>query len=180
MKILVHVCCAPCFTHPHKRLTERGHEVVGYWYNPNVHPYMEYRARMEALQKYAAMEHIEVIYEKYDFIEYLKMQLKYVARPKRCVNCYEYRLERAAKYASSHEFDAFTTTLLVSHHQYHERIKEVGESLSEKYHIPFYYEDFREGLHEGNAIAKAYGLYRQKYCGCLISEWERFHEREKR
>ena len=80
----------------------------------------------------------------------------------------------AAKYAKENGFDAFTTTLLVSHNQYHERIKKVGNEMEKKYDIPFYYEDFREGLHRGNAIAKAYGLYRQKYCGCLISEWERF------
>ena len=46
--------------------------------------------------------------------------------------------------------------------------------MGEKYGIPFYYEDFRPGYKQGKAIAKAYSLYSQKYCGCLISEWERF------
>ncbi|MCD6481314.1 MAG: epoxyqueuosine reductase QueH [Thermoplasmata archaeon] len=174
MKMLVHICCAPCFAYPHKRLMEEGHEVTGYWYNPNIHPYMEYMARKEALQKYAEIEEVEVIYEGYDFIDYLKMQLQNVERPQRCINCYSYRLERAAKYAKQHGFDAFTTTLLVSHHQYHDSIKKVGEEMGEKYGIPFYYEDFRPGYKQGKAIAKAYSLYSQKYCGCLISEWERF------
>ena len=174
MKLLVHICCAPCFAYPYERLVEEGHDVVGFWYNPNVHPYMEYKAREESLKKFAEIEGVEVIYSDYDFIDYLKMQLQVTERPERCERCYAYRLEKTAKYAKQNSFDAFTTTLLVSHHQYHEAIKKVGNEIGEKYGIPFYYEDFREGLHRGNAIAKAYGLYRQKYCGCLISEWERF------
>ena len=174
MKLLVHICCAPCFAYPYERLVEEGYDVVGFWYNPNVHPYMEYKAREESLKKFAEIEGVEVIYSDYDFIDYLKMQLQVTERPERCERCYAYRLEKTAKYAKQNGFDAFTTTLLVSHHQYHEAIKKVGNEIGEKYDIPFYYEDFREGLHRGNAVAKAYGLYRQKYCGCLISEWERF------
>jgi len=180
MKILVHICCAPCFAYPHKRLMEEGHKVIGYWYNPNIHPYMEYKTREDALKKYAEIEGVEIIYGEYDFIEYLKMQLKNIERPERCKNCYAYRLEKAARYAKENGFDAFTTTLLVSHHQYHDEIKKVGEELAEKYDIEFYYEDFRQGWQQGKAIAKTYSLYSQKYCGCLISEWERFGGKKKK
>ncbi|HHH77824.1 MAG TPA: epoxyqueuosine reductase QueH [Thermoplasmatales archaeon] len=180
MKILVHICCAPCFAYPHERMVEEGHDITGFWYNPNVHPYMEYKAREESLRKYAEMENVDIIYGEYDFVDYLKMQMQNTERPERCRRCYAYRLERAAMHARENGFDAFTTTLLVSHHQYHEAIKEVGMEMEKKYDIPFYYEDFREGLHRGNAIAKAYGLYRQKYCGCLISEWERFGGKSER
>lgn len=177
MKILIHVCCAPCFIYPHKRLVEEGHEVTGYWYNPNIHPYMEYKARKDALKKYAEIEGVEVVYDEYDFIEYLKMQLNEIKRPARCKNCYIYRLRKVAMYAKKHGFDAFTTTLLVSHHQYHEEIKKVGEEMAKEFEIDFYYEDFRKGWNQAKAIAKVYSLYRQKYCGCLISEWERFGEK---
>jgi len=174
MKLLVHICCAPCFAYPHKRLVEEGHSVVGYWYNPNIHPYMEYKARLDSLIKYAEIEEVEIIYDEYDFIDYLKYQLVEVRRPMRCRRCYEYRLAKTAKYAKAQGFDAFTTTLLVSNYQYHEIVKEVGEEMGKKYGIPFYYEDFRNGYQQGKEIAKMYGLYSQKYCGCLISEWERF------
>ncbi|MCD6331345.1 MAG: epoxyqueuosine reductase QueH, partial [Thermoplasmata archaeon] len=53
-------------------------------------------------------------------------------------------------------------------------IKKVGKELEKKYGIKFYYEDFRQGWKQGKEIAKVYSLYSQKYCGCLISEWERF------
>lgn len=174
MKILVHVCCAPCFAYPHKRLVEEEHEVVGFWYNPNIHPYMEYKARKDALKKYAEIEKVKIIYGTYDFIDYLKMQLKTTERPERCINCYLYRLEKTALYAKENDFDSFTTTLLVSHHQYHSEIKRIGEEIGERNGIPFYYEDFRVGWNQSKAITKLYSLYTQKYCGCLISEWERF------
>ena len=67
MKILVHVCCAICFIYPYERLKEEGYEVVGYWYNPNIHPYMVYKARKEALEKYAEIEKIKIIYDEYDY-----------------------------------------------------------------------------------------------------------------
>ncbi|HEC88528.1 MAG TPA: epoxyqueuosine reductase QueH [Thermoplasmata archaeon] len=174
MKILVHVCCAPCFAYVHERLTREEHDITGYWYNPNIHPYMEYKARRDALKKYAELENVKIVYESYDFIEYLKMQLKNAEKPDRCLNCYSYRMKKTAEYAKKENFDTFTTTLLVSPYQYHEEIKKIGNDLSKKYGINFYYEDFRKGFNEGKAITKLYSLYRQQYCGCLISEWERF------
>ena len=174
MRVLVHICCAPCFTYPHKRLREEGHEVVGYWYNPNIHPYMEYKARMDALKKYAELEGAEIIYGEYDFIDYLRYQLEVVDRPERCIRCYRYRLRKTAEYAVKNNFDAFSTTLLVSLWQFHDEVRKVGEEIAIEYGIPFYYEDFRRGYHQGKEITKIYSLYTQKYCGCLISEWERF------
>ncbi len=174
MHILVHICCAPCFAYPHKKLLEEGHEVTGFWYNPNVHPFMEYKAREDAVKKYSSLENVEVIYGEYDLFEYLKESIKAMENGERCKKCYEYRLKRTAEYAKKEGYDAFTTTLLVSHHQKHNEIKQIGETISEKHKIPFYYEDFRQGWDQGKAIASQYSLYRQKYCGCIFSEWERY------
>lgn len=135
---------------------------------------MEYRARKEAVEKFAEIEHVAVIFDSYDFIGFLSMQLEETERPERCKRCYVYRLEATARYAKEHAFDAFTCTMLASHQQYHDIIRVVGEKCADTYGVPFYYEDFRKGIQEGNAITKAYSLYRQKYCGCLLSEWERF------
>ena len=175
MQILVHICCAPCFAYPHKRLLEEGHSVVGYWYNPNIHPSMEYKARMDSVKKYASLENVDVVYANYDLFSYLSNAVKVMEKERdRCVACYEYRLKKTGEYAKENGFDAFTTTLLVSHQQKHEKIREIGESVSKKVGIPFHYEDFRKGWNQGKAIATQYGLYRQKYCGCIFSEWERY------
>jgi predicted adenine nucleotide alpha hydrolase (AANH) superfamily ATPase len=153
---------------------EQGYEVTGFFYNPNIHPFMEYRARKEAVNKFAEIEHVTVIFDSYDFTGFLSMQLEETERPERCKRCYIYRLKATAQYAKNHNFDAFTTTMLSSHQQYHDVIREIGAKCADAYDVPFYYEDFRKGIQQGNAVTKTYGLYRQKYCGCLFSEWERF------
>lgn len=95
-------------------------------------------------------------------------------RPKRCERCYFMRLEKTAKVAKSLNYTAFSTTLLQSPFQYHELIKEIGEDIAERYQIEFFYEDWRRGYKIGKEKALALGIYRQKYCGCIFSEEERF------
>ena len=53
MKTLLHVCCAPCANQCIEVLRGDHFEVTGYWYNPNIHPFTEYRARRNCLREYA-------------------------------------------------------------------------------------------------------------------------------
>lgn len=53
MKLLMHICCAPCANMPIDALRADGIDLTGYWYNPNIHPFTEYRARRNCLQEYA-------------------------------------------------------------------------------------------------------------------------------
>jgi predicted adenine nucleotide alpha hydrolase (AANH) superfamily ATPase len=53
-------------------------------------------------------------------------------------------------------------------------IVSIAEEASRKHGIPFFYRDFRSGWREGQQRAKALGMYRQQYCGCVYSEMERF------
>ena len=48
--------------------------------------------------------------------------------PKRCVLCWQLRLEETARFGKENKFDFFTTTLLVSPYQNHPALKETGES----------------------------------------------------
>jgi len=84
------------------------------------------------------------------------------------------RLEKAARIAHKGKFEAFTTTLLYSKFQQHEKICELGRELGRRFGIKFYYEDFREGWREGIELSKEKGMYRQQYCGCIYSEGERY------
>lgn len=174
MQILVHVCCAPCFTYPHKRLLEEGHDVTALFYNPNIHPYLEYKSRLESLEKYAEIKAAKVLYKNYDLENYLRGA---VTADERCEFCYTYRLAEAAKTARQLGFDAFTTTLLISPYQKHEILAKIGKKTADEYGIEFYYDDFREGYRESREIAKALGLYVQKYCGCIFSEKERYFKK---
>ncbi|MFN2343226.1 MAG: epoxyqueuosine reductase QueH, partial [Desulfonatronovibrio sp.] len=57
----------------------------------------------------------------------------------------------------------------------HTLIKTTGESLSTN-KSGFLYEDFRQGWSQGRDSAREMGIYTQNYCGCIYSEFERFHK----
>ena len=50
METLMHTCCAPCSVSCIRQLREEGIEPVRFWYNPNIHPYQEYKARRDTLK----------------------------------------------------------------------------------------------------------------------------------
>ena len=62
---LLHICCAPCSVACVKLLREEGVEPVGFWYNPNIHPFQEYKARRDTLRQYA--KDIGLALEEEDF-----------------------------------------------------------------------------------------------------------------
>ncbi len=178
MRLLLHICCANCGIYPLEWLKEKGHEAVGFFFNPNIHPYQEYQKRLEALKQYAESTGLEVIYrDEYLLEEFLKNVSHRVET--RCQYCYESRLGATALEAKSRGFDRFSTTLLQSSHQNHAQIRETGERIAQEVGIPFFYEDFRPGWKRGVEVSKAMGLYRQQYCGCIYSEKERYLRKPK-
>jgi predicted adenine nucleotide alpha hydrolase (AANH) superfamily ATPase len=173
VRILLHICCAPCTIYPLRVLREAGGEVFGAFINPNIHPYQEYRKRLETLEVYAGQKELPVIREEaYPMEEFLR-QVAF-REEERCRYCYMLRLTQAAETAKRERFDAFTTTLLYSRFQKHDLIRSIAESVAAQLGIPFLYRDFREGWSEGVSISKEVGMYRQPYCGCIYSEKERF------
>ena len=170
MKLLLHTCCAPCSVYCIDELKCEDIEPTIYWYNPNIHPYKEYKARRDCLKEYTKSINVKAIFEEeYGLKEFCKNVVSDLEN--RCSNyCYRVRLEQTAKYAKENGYDAFSTTLLVSPYQKHEALKEIGEELAKKYGIEFIYRDFRIGFREGQNKAREIGLYMQKYCGCIFSE----------
>jgi predicted adenine nucleotide alpha hydrolase (AANH) superfamily ATPase len=172
----LHICCAPCTIYPLRVLREEGSEVCGVFTNPNIHPYREYRKRLETLDAYAGWEKLPIIREEtYPMEEFLR-QVAF-REEERCRYCYDLRITRAAQIAGRRRFDAFTTTLLYSRFQNHDLIRRIGESVATTLGIPFLYRDFREGWSEGVRLSKEFGMYRQPYCGCIYSEKGRFWRR---
>lgn len=173
MKLLLHICCGPCATHPAGMLLGAGHEVHGFFYNPNIHPLAEHVLRLESAKKLLAhLQMPSTIAEGYDVEEYFRAVA--FRERERCAACYHLRLHRTARLAASGGFDAFTTSLLVSPYQKHDLIREIGRSAGLECGVEFYYEDFRAGWPETRRMSRELGLYRQKYCGCIYSEKERF------
>lgn len=174
MKLLMHTCCAPCSVYCIDTLRSEGIEPVVYWFNPNIHPYMEYKARRDTLKQYTSDINIQAIFEEnYGLKDFCRQVIDDLDN--RCINyCYPIRLEQTAKYASENGYEAFTTTLLISPYQNHEALIHIGKQMADKYHVQFLYRDFRIGFREGQAKARELGLYMQKYCGCVFSEEERY------
>jgi predicted adenine nucleotide alpha hydrolase (AANH) superfamily ATPase len=235
-------------------LINAGHQVVGFFFNPNIHPYQEFQRRLHCLERYTALKPVEMVYDKtYNLEKYLvgSLKAKYETPPiklkdlmtklkkqrnvegkdgfsekisvkdqlqirltprngeeldettvdvdeqmlktkgvyvrsntcdqnedsdfnQRCGYCIRLRLAKTATVAKEKGFDAFTTTLLESKYQPHEYIKLIGEILADEVGLKFYYQDFRSGWKESIRISKELDLYRQPYCGCIFSEYERF------
>ena len=176
-KVLLHTCCAPCSIHCVDALRSEGLEPVSYWFNPNIHPYTEYRSRKTTLEDYAKSIQLPLIVDNtYGLREFCKNVIHDLSG--RCFYCYDVRLEQTAKYAAEHGFASFTTTLLVSPFQNHQAIIHAAEKAAEKYQVPFLYRDFRPGFQDGQSKARELELYMQNYCGCIFSEEERYRRKQ--
>lgn len=179
MRVLLHICCAPCATIPLEELRREGFEVYGYFFNPNIHPYQEYMRRRDSVEKLSESIGLRVIYdEKYDFKGFLREVV--FREDHRCRLCYYMRFKQAAAVAKRGRHDCFTSTLLISPHQDHELIRSVGDQVADETGVELLYRDYREQFRKSCELSKEYGLYRQQYCGCIYSEYERFAPRQKR
>ncbi len=173
MKILLHACCGPCACYPTEKLAADGKQFDILYFNPNIHPYKEFKQRLSTLREFCAKKETALFIDKsYPLEETVRGM---VCEPTvRCAYCYRVRMRYAAQFAKENGYDAFSTTLLVSPYQKHELIIKEAEAAAQEFGIPFYYEDFRVGYQRGVDISLEMGLYRQQYCGCVFSERDRY------
>jgi predicted adenine nucleotide alpha hydrolase (AANH) superfamily ATPase len=173
--VLLHICCGPCSTYTIGRLREEGFQVTGFWYNPNIHPFSEHEERRASFEEHAEVVGLPFLWEDgYEMAEFLRLVVGSEARGKRCQLCYEMRLTRTARVAAREGFDAFTTTLLISPYQDQGLLREIGQKVAKEHEVEFYFENFRRGWSDRSRLTDEHGLYRQQYCGCIYSEWERY------
>jgi len=172
-KVLIHCCCAHCAAYTVDYWSRQGYEVSAFWYNPNIHPYLEHQQRLEAMKSFAQELNLPlVVSEGYDLIDYFRQVVGHESE--RCRYCFRLRLSKTAETARQAGFDAFTTTLLISPHQKHNLIFEVGHELANETGMDFLYADLRKRYSDSRRMTKGLNLHRQQYCGCVYSEWERY------
>lgn len=182
MRTFLHACCGPCSLEPVRLLREQGHELAIGYMNSNIHPAGEYEHRLNTLLDWARDEGIPVVEGNYDPAEWTQA----VGSPgtwgeghiERCRRCYRMRLEAAAQYASTHGYEALSTTLAVSPYQFTEVIHEELEAVAAEHELAVVFEDFRPYYPEATRRSRALGMYRQNYCGCAPSKAEAAAERE--
>ncbi len=173
MRVLMHICCAPCALMPVQELREEGCELRGLYYNPNIQPYTENQRRLATLTGWAGDHDLDmIVQDEYEPEKWLRRVA--FREGERCRICYHDRLTRAAQVAKRGKFDAFTTTLLYSVRQKHDLVREIGEAVGAERGVQFLYRDFRPHWREGIRRSQEQGLYRQAYCGCIFSERDRY------
>ena len=180
-KLLLHVCCGPCTTATLEWMrSEVAKEVTGFFYNPNIHPEAEYLLRRGAMAKVGEVMELPLVWagEEQRLAEYLHAVV--FGELSRCQTCYMMRLAQAAQQAAANNYDAFSTTLLISPYQNLDVIKIIGEALSKQWGPDFIFRDLRHIFPRSRQLAKEWGLYRQKYCGCVFSEMEREKKKSQR
>ena len=175
MKLLMHICCAPCANLPIDVLRAAGIDLTGYWYNPNIHPFTDGHVTSDFYAIKDFHEGHGVTADEKDSAA-LAMNSGCDLDAGRCVKCYEMRLFEAARMAKEGGFDAFTSSLFISPYQQHELMRDVAYRAGEACGVQFYYQDFRPLFRDGQTRARELGFYIQKYCGCVFSEQERYQK----
>jgi epoxyqueuosine reductase len=172
--LLLHTCCGPCATQVIELLS-RDFRVMAFFYNPNIQPEEEYLNRCAALETFCRTRGVECICGSYDNQEWLEMVAGQEDQPEggeRCEVCFAMRLRKTALFAIELGIKIFATTLSISPHKNTEAINRIGLQAAKKYKVNFFAEDFKQdnGYRKSCELSRHYGLYRQKYCGCLYSK----------
>lgn len=189
--LFLHACCGPCLTYPLSVLIKYFSVTVGF-FNPNIQPIEEYNKRLftlkEFVKRYSMDQNVSIpiVVNEEDFFRYKELfKDRYLDKEGglTCLKCHEYRMSLAYQYASEHNFDYFTTVMTVSCKKPSRELNEIAILLSKKYpNTKYLFSDFKkeDGQLKGIKIAKEYNLYRQNYCGCLVSLKERIEYLKKK
>jgi len=180
-RLALHACCGPCLIEPFDALDAEYDRTVVVYFNPNIHPAEEYERRRDTLANYARENGIDVVELEYDVDSWME-QVAPFARDaaSRCRACYALRLGEVAAWAAANGFDAVSTTLTVSPYQDAEAIAEEGRAAAAREGVQFVARDFRERYPEATRRSRDLGMYRQNYCGCLLSDIEAREQRARR
>ncbi len=171
MKVVLHICCGVCAAGAVETLVSEGHEVTGFFYNPNIHPKEEYERRLETACRVAQELHFFLEVGPYTPEEWSRETKSLKHEPeggKRCQVCYRIRLKKTYHYLTGCRADAFTTTLTIGPHKSAKIINAIGQEIGKE---KFLARDFKkkDGFKRAIQTAKRWGLYRQNYCGCKYS-----------
>ena len=171
MKVVLHICCGVCAAGVVERLTREGHQVFGFFYNPNIHPREEYKRRLEVAYKVSKELKFPLAAGPYTSEEWLEATSSLEDEPeggRRCEICFRLRLKKTYLYLKDYGGDAFTTTLTVSPHKSAEVINQIGQEIGGE---RFLARDFKKkaGFQRATELAKKWSLYQQNYCGCIYS-----------
>ncbi len=172
--ILLHVCCAPDATVPWQRLIEEGHKVTGFFYGSNIHPFSEFKRRaqdVETLSQALESDRVIGLYEPLRWLEAVRRHLLAPEGGERCLLCFRAQLAAAAGQAVSLGIGSLSTTLTISPHKDIGLIERVGAEVCREHGLDWVFRVWRKkgGFKLSVERSRRLGLYRQRYCGCVMS-----------
>lgn len=174
-RVLLHSCCAPCSSAIIECMLENGIRPTVFYYNPNIYPREEYETRKQEAIRFVTAQGLDFVDADYDYEGWRACMAGMEEEPERgarCLRCFLLRLTETARYAASHGFTLFTTTLASSRWKSLEQINEAGRQAAARHPGTIFWEqNWRKGgLQERrNQLLKEYGFYNQLYCGCEFS-----------
>jgi len=177
-KIVLHTCCAVCGAYSAELLKSKFSQILIYFYNPNIQPKEEYEKRKESAEKLAEIYHLEFEEGEYEPNKWFEKIKGFEDEPeggRRCPICFETRLRKTAELTRERGFEHFSTTLAVSPYKNEKIIDELGQKIAAEFNLKFLAssdlgEDKKEIWQKTKELAKKYGFYHQKYCGCVFSQ----------
>lgn len=172
--MLVHICCSVDSHFFLQKLQKEypREKLIGFFYDPNIHPYSEYQLRLLDVKRSCKKLGIELLEGEYDFEDWMQAVRGLEKEPEkgaRCAKCFDKRFERSVQKAKELGEKKITTTLLVSPLKSQEQLIERGRELYKTYGVEFVSFDYRAdgGTQEQSRVTKEEQLYRQDYCGCI-------------
>lgn len=185
--LLLHSCCAPCSSAVLSVLCKHF-DITIFFYNPNITDSVEYERRLNEQTRFIELINsgntefvplfpIKIVTVPYTSAEWSKKIAGYENLKEgsiRCFACYELRIEATANLAKEKGFKYFCTTLSVSPYKNSAWINEIGAKF-ETENTKFLFADFKKnnGYQKSVEYSAKYNLYRQNYCGCILSQKER-------
>ncbi len=171
MKVVLHICCGVCAAGAAEKLISEGHQLVGYYFNPNIHPFEEYTKRLKSAENIAGIMNFPFVEAHYNPEIWLENTAKLSQEPeggKRCEVCFRIRLQGTYDYMQEVGFDFFPTTLTLGPQKSSETVNRIGREIGGE---KFLVKDFKKqgGFQRANQLAKQFQIYRQNYCGCIYS-----------
>jgi len=173
--MLVHICCSvdSHFFLEKLQADYPKEKLTGFFYDPNIHPYSEYKLRLLDVERSCKKLGIDLLEGEYDYENWLQAVRGLENEPEkgaRCEVCFDKRFSVSAEKALELGEKKITTTLLVSPLKSQEQLKRVGDAFYEKNGVEFIAVDYRSGggSQDQSRVTKEEQLYRQDYCGCIF------------
>ena len=176
-KLLLHICCAPCGGFLAFELL-KDFTVTVYYGNSNIYPEAEFKKRLAEARNFFTKNEMDFMEAEYNHNHWLSLVAGLENEPergKRCILCYYNRLRSSAEYAKKNNFDCFGSTLAISPHKDALVINNLGRALAKQIGIPFLAGDWKkqDGFRKAMEFSHEHNFYRQNYCGCEFTLWNR-------